>query len=207
MDLFQIILRNYKIQEYRQRLTYKVTTAPAAEPLTLAEAKLHLKMDGISADDDLITSLIIAARQYAENYCNRGFITQTITQVYNRFPEFDGILRLAVSPLVSVTSVVYKDENGDDQTWAGANYVVDNYTEPGEISLANSKIYPTTLNQKNAITVVYQAGYGGSADVPSAVKQAMLLLIGHFYVNREDTVSEKRTAAERLLGFYRVKRY
>ena len=207
MDLFQIILRNYKIQEYRQRLTYKVTIAPAVEPLTLAEAKLHLKMDGISADDDLITSLIIAARQYAENYCNRGFITQTIAQVYNRFPEFEGVLRLAVSPLMSVTSVFYKDENGDNQTWADANYVVDNYTEPGEISLANSKIYPTTLTEKNTIMVIYQVGYGNAAAVPIAIKQAMLLLIGHFYVNREDTVSEKRTAAERLLGFYRVKRY
>ena len=195
MDLFQ------------KRLTYKVTIAPAAEPLTLAEAKLHLKMDGISADDDLITSLIIAARQYAENYCNRGFITQTIAQVYNRFPELEGVLRLAVSPLMSVTSVFYKDENGDNQTWADANYVVDNYTEPGEISLANSKIYPTTLTEKNTIMVIYQVGYGNAAAVPIAIKQAMLLLIGHFYVNREDTVSEKRTAAERLLGFYRVKRY
>lgn len=127
-DLYQIILRNYKIQEYRQRVTYKVTTAPASEPVTLAEAKQQLRMDGITADDDLITSLIIAAREYAEMFCNRGFITQTVTQVYNRFPPDSlDVVRLAVTPLISVASVTYKDENSDDQTWNSSNYIVELY--------------------------------------------------------------------------------
>lgn len=207
MDLYQLILQNYKIKEYRQRVTYKVTTEPTSEPVTLTEAKNHLRMDGLTVDDDLINSLITAARQYAEMYCNRGFVTQTITQVYNRFPPSGEVLRLSVSPVQSLSNVTYTDENGVSQTWSSSNYVLDTFTEPCEISEANNVSYPSTIDQRNAVTAVYVGGYGLAAVVPNPIKQAILLMVGHFYLNREDTVSEKRTAAERLLNMYRVKRF
>lgn len=207
MDLYNLILRNYKVKEYRQRVTYKVTTEPTAEPITLTEAKNHLRMDGIDADDDLINSLITAARQYCEMYCNRAFITQTITQAYDRFPDSGEVLRIAVSPVQSVTSVTYDDTDGNNQTWAASNYVVDRFTEPCEISEKNGVNYPDTVSQRNILRVIYVVGYGAASAVPSPMKQAILLMIGHFYLYREDTVSEKRTASERLLNMYRVKRY
>jgi uncharacterized phiE125 gp8 family phage protein len=106
-----------------------------------------------------------------------------------------------------VGSVVYLDANGDSQTWDDANYVVDIYTEPSLIVEKNGSTYPDTIDQRNAVTVTYTSGFGTTAaDVPQPIKQAILLLIGHFYNHREDTVSEKRTAAERLLNFYRVSR-
>lgn len=188
-----------------QRVTYKVGTQAAVKPVSIAEAKLHLKMDDVSADDDLIEVLIAAATEHAQKYCNRVFINTTVTQVYDQFPPSGDVLRIAVSPVVSVASIVYKDESGDSQTWDSTNYLVDIYTEPCLISEKNNKTYPSTLSERNAVTVTYTAGYGTAAsDVPTSIKQAILLLVGHFYNHREDTVSEKRTAAERLLAFYRV---
>jgi uncharacterized phiE125 gp8 family phage protein len=148
-----------------------------------------------------------AATEHAQNYTNRVFINTEIVQVYDAFPTSGEVLRLAVSPLVSVGSVVYLDANGDSQTWDDANYVVDIYTEPSLIVEKNGSTYPDTIDQRNAVTVTYTSGFGTTAaDVPQPIKQAILLLIGHFYNHREDTVSEKRTAAERLLNFYRVSR-
>lgn len=188
-----------------QRVNYKVGSQAATKPVTVAEAKLHLKMDDIDADDDLITVLIAAATEYAQKYCNRVFINTTVTQVYDLFPCSGDVLRLAVSPVVSVESVSYKDADGNNQTWDSTNYLVDTYTEPCLISEKNNKTYPDTLDERNAVTVTYTAGFGTTASaVPVPIKQAILLLIGHFYNHREDTVSEKRTAAERLLSFYRV---
>jgi uncharacterized phiE125 gp8 family phage protein len=206
MDFPYNIIYNNNQQDYSQRVTYKVTTDSVTEPVTLAAAKLHLKMDDIDAEDTLIDSLIIAARMFAENFTNRAFVTKTITQVYNEFPSSDKVLRLAVTPLQAVVSVNYNDENGAAQTWAASDYIVDAYTEPSEISVKNSISFPSTIDEKNAVTVIYTAGYGTADDVPQPIKQAILLLIGHFYNHREDTVSEKRTAAERLLKQYRVSR-
>lgn len=204
--IYDYIIDTQKRQQ-EQRVTYKITVQPAAEPVTLSEAKLHLKMDDISADDTLITSLITAARQWCERYCNRAFIEQTITQVYDCFPASGDVIRLAVSPVGSITSVQYTDDNGDAQTWDSSNYILDSYTEPCEMSEAYNQTFPNTQDIKNAVTVTYVAGYGNAAsDVPAPIKQAMLLMIGHLYMHREDTVSEKRTAAERLLNFWRVTR-
>ena len=94
---------------------WKVSTAPSSEPITLAEAKLYLRVD-TTADDALITALITAARETVERYTSRALVTQTITQVLDCFPGFG--FRLAVHPVQSITSITYKDSNGSDQTLA-----------------------------------------------------------------------------------------
>lgn len=203
---YNIIVNNSKMEQ-PQRLTYKVTAENAVKPVTLAEAKLHLKMDDIDADDTLIDGLIAAATEHAQNYTNRMFLSSEIKQVYNRFPASGEVLRLAVTPVISVASVVYKDEDGNNQTWSSDDYVLDLYSEPCEISEAKNVSFPNTIEERNAVTITYTSGYGTTADdVPNAIKQAIYLLLSHFYNYRSDTVSEKRTAAERLLGMYRVHR-
>jgi len=92
---------------------YRITTAPATEPLTLTDAKLHLKVD-TTADDDLITALIAAVRQSVERYCNLGLITQTVTEKYDRFNS-NGF-RLSVSPAIAISAVTYTDSAGATQT-------------------------------------------------------------------------------------------
>jgi uncharacterized phiE125 gp8 family phage protein len=89
-----------------------------------------------------------------------------------------------------VQSIVYSDTNGASQTVASSDYVVSTFDEPGRIALANGKSWPSTLEQINAVRVDYTAGYGATADtVPEAIKQAMRMLVSHWYENREATVS------------------
>ena len=167
-------------------MDWLVTTEPATEPVTLAEAKLHLRVDG-SDDDDLITELIKSARRFCEKFQNRAFITQTITA---KMDEFSDPIVLPMPRLISVTSVKYYDEDGVQQTLASSYYDVDTTSEPGKITLAYNQSWPTIRGIHHSVEVIYTAGYGAAAsNVPEEVKSAMKLLLGHLYEHRE-TVSE-----------------
>lgn len=163
----------------------EISTAPATEPITLADAKLHLRVTG-SDEDTLITNLIVAARQWCENFQRRTYVTQTLKLYLDCFP-FRTQIWLPRPPLQTVTSVVYTDTEGSDTTFATTHYNVDDKAEPGRIVLAYNDVWPTaTLQTANGVTITYVAGYGDEAsDVPQTVKQAMLLMIGHWYENRE----------------------
>lgn len=162
-----------------------LVTAPAVEPITLTEAKSHLRVD-ITDDDALITALIIAAREYCEGFQNRACITQTWDLWLDSFPSEDYI-RIPLPPLQSVASVKYYGTDNAEYTMAAADYFVDNKSEPGRLVLAYGKSWPSVaLRPANGVVVRFVAGYGGTAaNVPQKVKQAMLLLIGHWYANRE----------------------
>ncbi len=188
-------------------MALKVITPPASEPLDLATAKVHLRVD-TTDDDALITSLITAARQYCEQYQNRAYVTQTLELTLDEFPDmpFD----LPMPPLQSVTSIKYIDKDGLETTWDPANYIVDVDSQPGRIALAYGKTLPTvTLKPVNAVKIQFVAGYGATAAVPQTVKQAMLLLIGAWYEQREalvvgSTVTTVPFAVEALLWQDRV---
>jgi len=164
----------------------KSVTPPASEPVTLAEAKLHVRQD-LDTDDTLITGLITAAREEVERICWHALLTQTWELVLDRWPAGDAI-ELPRPPLQSVTSVKYTDSSGAETTWSAANYVVDTDSTPGRIVLAYSVTWPTVVLQPTGgIRVRYVAGWTSAANVPQAIKQALLLLVGHWYENREDT--------------------
>lgn len=186
----------------------KLITAPAVEPVTLAEAKAQLRKT--TADEDaLISSLIVAARNFAEAYTGRAFITQTWDYVLDAFPC--GLFELPKGPLQSVSSVKYLDSAGVEQTLAAAGYKVDALTDPGRIAPAYGQSWPTTRSEPNAVTVRFVAGYGDASAVPQAIKEALLLLISHLFENRE-AVAEGNFSAlplgfEPMLAFYRVIRW
>jgi len=160
--------------------------APASEPLTLAEAKLHCRVDG-NDDDALITALIVAAREQAEHETGRALITQTWELVHDQFPEAC-VLRKA--PIQSVTSVKYLDDaTGAQQTLDPADYLLDKDSEPGYVVPAYGKAWPATWPVPNAVRVRYVCGYGLAAAVPVAIKQWMLLAIGTMYAQRETFVT------------------
>lgn len=162
-------------------LKWQVTTEPDVEPITLTEAKLNLRVD-CTADNDLITALIVAARRWCEDYENRAYITQTITAKTFWLP---GQIILPRPLLQSVTSVTYVDQAGDTQTLSSALYDVDIFREPGQITRAFNATYPTVRGDVNGVTIVYVAGYGdASTDVPQETIQAIYLLISHLYENR-----------------------
>lgn len=166
-------------------MSLTVATAPAVEPVTLTEALLHLRVD-IPDDNILIVGLIEAARQYCEQAARRTFINTTYDLHLDAWPLY-GRFALPRPPLVSVTGVYYTDEDGTETEYASSNYVVDVKSEPGRIVLKTGAVLPSvTLQEINGIRVRFVAGYGaGAAQVPPEYRQAMLLLIGHWYENRE----------------------
>lgn len=164
----------------------KLIAAPTTEPILLAEVKSQLRIDS-TTEDTYLGTLITAAREYCEVFQNRAYITQTWELTLDTWPRFP--FRLPMPPLVSVTRIDYHDTLDVEITWAASNYFVDTDSEPGRVGLGYNIVLPTTtLRALNAIKIQYVAGYGAADDVPQRTKQAILLLIGHMYENRE-TVS------------------
>lgn len=182
----------------------KLTTAPASEPISLTEAKLHCRIDG-STEDNLLTMLIQAAREAVETQTNRALINQTWTAYLDAFPTC-GWFYLPKPPLVSVSSVKYYDTDNTLQTLASTEYDVGAIgTTPARIALAQDKSWPSSLRERpDAVQIAYTCGFGSAASsVPAALRHAMLLYIGHWYENREEvvtgTIATQLPAAARML--------
>lgn len=191
--------------------SWKVTTAPAVEPVTLTEAKLHLRVDH-TEDNDYIDELIKAARERVEIDEERSLITQTITMKMDDFPQGDTIDALPRPPLQSVTSIKYQDGDDVQQTLASANYIVDTYSEPARITLAETQSWPSVYGNINDVEIIFVAGWGdAAADVPSTSKQAMLLLIGDMFEHREQQVERvtmtENQAYKSLIAKRKVEQY
>lgn len=166
-----------------------LATGPQAEPITRGEAKDHLRVE-VNDDDQLIDSLISAAREVVEATTQRQLMTATWKLWLPRFPLSRYPIVLPLPPLGSVTHVKYYDTDNALQTWATNQYIVFKQEGPvameSEIHLAPTLSYPATVTRPDAVEVQYVAGYGAEgAAVPTALRQAMLLLIGHHYENRE----------------------
>lgn len=186
----------------------QLVTGPVEEPITLAEAKNHLRID-YSDDDALIQSQIIAVREYAETATNRAFVAQTWKYVLDAFPSVPsqalswqaafGQFNLPFPPLQSVTSIVWLDTAGNPTTVSSSDYVVDAASEPARVALAYGKSWPSNPLQTIAgVQVTYAAGYASAAKVPESIKQMVKLLLGSYYQNREDVVLDRRVAAIEL---------
>lgn len=193
-----------------------LTVAPAAEPVTLAEAKAHLRIEtGFTDDDTLVTSLITAARNMAERLTGRGFITQTWQYTLSSFPAYwEPPIRLPRGPVQSISSITYLDQAGATQTLDTSVYVFEQSQTSATISLAYNQCWPIPACQANAVTITFVVGYGdASADVAASaedVRRAMLLMIGDLYRNRESQLvgggglssQENRTVAALLAPFF-----
>lgn len=194
-------------------------TAPTTEPISLEEAKLHLRVATDQTDEDeLIASLVVAAREHIETYTNRALITQTWYWKADAFPYWNAPIVLPRPPLSSITSVSYVDANGSTQTWAAGSsgYQLVKPTGPkaqyATIWPSYQQIYPVTRYQPEAVTIEYVCGYGNETNVPESIKHAMKLLIGHLYENREAVTLdaspvELPLAIPALLGSYTVERF
>lgn len=182
-------------------MAWKVTTAPALPVLTTDEAKTYLKVTG-SQEDTLIGNIVKAMRLLAERYLAQAFITQTIEEVFDHWPP-DGVLKLAVGPVQSVSSITYVDTDGNSQVWGASNYVVDTHSIEARITPAYGQTWPSARGQINAITIEYVAGYGAAVtDVPEAIRQAILSAVADKYDNREDYVKTLPTASQFMLDHF-----
>ena len=170
----------YDGETHHDEFTKDGPVSAAACPLTLAEIKLHLKVD-FSDDDALITQLMLAATSWAENFQNRTYINRSRTQVLDSFPD---VIRPPYPPLVSIDSITYIDTAGATQTLSSSVYDVDTTNEPGRVVPAYGQTWPSIRSDINAVTVTYTAGYGAAEDVPDPAKAAIKLLVDHLYTHR-----------------------
>jgi uncharacterized phiE125 gp8 family phage protein len=188
-----------------------LVTGPDGEPVVATEAIAHLRLEPDTGEDELLEGLIVAAREYAEAHTGRQLLTATWKLTLDRFPYRNASISLPLPPLQSVTSIKYLDTAGVLQTWASNQYVVDAPAGPraidGRVYPVYGVDYPDTLSREDAVTIEYVAGYGDAASVPSGIKQAMLLAIGHWYEQREsvivgETVTTVPMTVDALLGPY-----
>jgi uncharacterized phiE125 gp8 family phage protein len=165
-------------------VTRTLVTASETEPISLAEAKLFLRVD-IADDDVLIEHLIQAAREMVESISRRALVSQTWNYILDNWPGGDTIT-LPLPPLQSVEEITYLDQDGDESTFSSDSYVVNTDAEPGKVVLAYGESWPDeSLYPTGAITVQFICGYGDAIDVPEKYRLAMRLLINHWYENRE----------------------
>lgn len=181
--------------------------APVVEPVSLEEAKLHLRVDH-DEEDDIIGVMIQAARETAEQITGRSLATQTWEVALDAFPGGDQAIPLANPRVQSIVSVTYTDTDGAAQTVDPDDYVLDADAMPGFVRAAVGFEWPATQAAANAVRVQFVSGYGDTAaDVPAAIKAWMLLHIGTLYGNRESVVSGGVTSlrfADTLLDRYKV---
>jgi len=165
--------------------------APAAAPVLLAEVKSQLRIE--HPDDDLmIDRLIKTAVAYtdAKGALGHAMITQKWGQWVNSVPP--QYVRLAMGPLIEVTAVQYYDIDGALQTDTLSNYEITGTDFTTRIGPKSGFNWPVTQDRADAIRIEYTAGYGAtSASVPETLRHAMMLLIGHWYDNRENTMMDE----------------
>lgn len=163
---------------------YKVITPATDEPITLEEAKAHLRVDS-SDENAVITRAISGARHFAEHYTGRAFARQTLEQAMPCFP--DGEFNLELGPVDSITSIKYTDANGVEQTLDPADYVLSTYGTARTVHPAYGVTWPDTRGPL-AVRVRYVTGY---EEAPVAAVSGMLLIVGHLFENRQEASSLK----------------
>jgi uncharacterized phiE125 gp8 family phage protein len=184
-----------------------LVTPPTAEPVPLdgdGSAKQHLRVD-TTDEDGYISGLIIAAREYCEAYQGRAYVTQTWELSLDCWPARDWI-QIPKPPLQAVESIAYRLADGTEQILDPSCYAVDPKSQPGRLALRQGCSWPSgELWPLGAITIRFVAGYGDPDKVPQRAKQAMLLLIGHWFEHREAVLTgsiskEIEFAVRALLG-------
>ena len=184
---------------------------PAAEPVSLADVYLHLRLDapdGTHPDDALLTSQIAAARTWAEQYTRRAFVKQRLRTVAERFPSFNvrfgfggwlwddddfvvrnGFVELRRPPFVQMVAVRYWSEANTLLTVNPSGYYVSDTEVVARLYFADTFTVPATYRRGDAVQIEYFAGYPSDSDdpadlvanVPEGIKQAILIGVQLLY--------------------------
>lgn len=165
-------------------------TGPLLEPVTLAEAKAHLRVDH-SDDDTYINGLISAARTYLEAYLGLALISRTYVWKISRWPlrkthgadQQARSINVPIGPLQGVVSITLFDRDDSPVVWSSDHYYVAKSLD--QIFRKEGKSWPTPERFPEGIEITYSAGFGDvGADVPMVIRQAILQLVAHFYQAR-----------------------
>lgn len=191
-------------------MALQLQTAPGDEPISVAQAKDYLRVDGAAHDAD-INRLVKAARQRFENETGRALAPQSWDWMLDGF-DTEAFERVPRPALISVDSIGYIDETGATRTLAPSVYRVDRTNQRkdrGRITLAYGQTWPGLRGIASQVTVRFSAGYSGVNALPADIVEALLLMIGHWFENREavnvgNIVNTMPMGAEDIIADYRV---
>lgn len=187
-----------------------MTSGPALEPVGLSDAKAHLRVDA-NDEDTLISSLIVTSRLHIEAALGLALITQSWSLFLDEWPE-GTCVRMPMRPLQSVDAVRLYDESENIETLAASGYYVDGKGTPARLVKLGGVGWPQPKRLVNGVEIAFTAGYGDAqGDVPAPIRQALMLLIAHWYERREPFEVEGRAVAipkmvSELLMPYRARR-
>jgi len=160
-----------------------LTSGPAEEPVTVAEAKALLRIDG-SAEDILIASLIVTSRLHVETALGLALITQGWRLTLDVWPD-GGVVRFPLRPIQSITSVTVKDVAGTPTTVTAEDYLLDGLAVRPRLIARDGK-WPAPGLRANGIDIQFAAGIGDEPeDIPQPIRHAILLLVAHWYEHRD----------------------
>jgi|SRR5215211_1086505 len=198
----------------------RLISPPAEEPVTVDEAKAFLSEVG-GATDPLISALLKASRQTLDGWggkLGRALVTQTWELSLDEFPLYE--VRIPLGPVQSILSIKYDDEDGIENTVDPGDYYLDNTSYPAWVALNEDASWPSTLGAFNAVRIQFVCGYGGAADVPEPIRQAIILQTASHFRFRGDAVRREdvpgvgsveylmsavgQDTIETLIGPYRV---
>jgi uncharacterized phiE125 gp8 family phage protein len=184
-------------------MSLELLTPPATEPVTLSDAKAHLKVD-VTDDDALITRLLTAARARAEWHTGRALITQSWRLWRDAWP-CSGIVEIPLPPLQSVASVTTYALDDSATVLDPATYQVDAASSPARLALKANVVPPINTRAMNAVAIEFTAGYGDDAsDVPAPIVEAILEIVAFLYENRGEAPAELPLDILALLAPYRL---
>ncbi|MEG9884636.1 MAG: head-tail connector protein [Hyphomicrobiales bacterium] len=164
-----------------------LNVAPSGEPVSLAEAKAYLKVE-YDEEDQLIQSLITAARAHLELATRRAFITQSWSLFLDRWPR-SGMVNLPLSPVGSVDALRVYDPQDSVSVVAASEYGVDVQSQPPRVVRSGHGEWRHSLRSLNGIEIAFTAGFGPKAeDIPAPLRQAILLLVAHWFENRQPLI-------------------
>ena len=164
-------------------MAFKLVTPPTEAVVELLDVKAHLNVEH-DEDDELIVRLRNAAERYIEKQTARQIMSATWDLFLDRFPC--GPIEIRKPPVTEVSEIEYADSDGNLQTLA--DFQADTVSEPARVFPAFNASWPTTRNVPNAVRVRFVAGYT-AVTLPEEAQQVVLLLVGHWYQNREGVLT------------------
>jgi hypothetical protein len=196
------------MSRWRSDFSVSVVSGPAAEVVSVEDAKLYTKIDA-SADDALVSLFAASAREYCETWTRRAFTTQTLEASYRGWPWCGAPLILPRPPLQQVSKVEYIDTDGVRRELSSSAYVVTAPAGPrashGTLDIARGVSLPALGAVERPVIVTLIAGYGDAAeDVPEGLRSAVLVHLCDLHMNRGTGDADAWPAVERLLRPYRV---
>ncbi|WP_340583942.1 head-tail connector protein [Brucella pseudintermedia] len=163
------------------------TVAPATMPVSLAEAKAHLRVDH-DDQDDLISAQIRAATAYLDGYAGilgQALITQTWRQDFDRFADR---LTLPLAPVTAIDSISYFDAGNVQQVLVPGLYALHADACGAYVTRRSGQSWPASFRRADAVSIIFTAGYGAAADVPEPIRQALLLIVQRLFDGADTSI-------------------